>query len=144
MPAPALVLVSRRHLRSMNSWMHNIDTLVTGRDRCTLRMHSADAASHGLSDGDRIAVTSESGRIEVMLELDDDIRPGVVSMPHGCGHADPHTQLAVARAHAGANTNILSPGTMVDAISGNAVLNGIPVQVSRAEPQICEAVGENA
>ena len=144
MPAPALVLVSRRHLRSMNSWMHNIDTLVTGRDRCTLRMHSADAASHGLSDGDRIAVTSESGRIEVMLELDDDIRPGVVSMPHGWGHADPHTQLAVARAHAGANTNILSPGTLVDAISGNAVLNGIPVQVSRAEPRILEAMGENA
>ena len=144
MPAPALVLVSRRHLRSMNSWMHNIDTLVTGKDRCTLRMHSADAASHGLSDGDRVAVTSESGRIEVMLELDDDIRPGVVSMPHGWGHADPHTQLAVARAHAGANTNILSPGTLVDAISGNAVLNGIPVQVSRAEPRILEAMGENA
>ncbi|MFM6831949.1 MAG: molybdopterin dinucleotide binding domain-containing protein, partial [Novosphingobium sp.] len=130
---PALVLVSRRHLRSMNSWMHNVDTLVKGKDRCTLQMRSADAQARGLADGDTVTVTSAAGTIEVALEFDDDIRPGVVSMPHGWGHADPQTQLAVARAHPGANTNVLSPSTLVDAISGNAVLNGIPVEVHKAQ-----------
>src|SRR5699024_2473581 len=114
---PSLVLVSRRHLRSLNSWMHNIDTLVKGKDRCTLQMHSIDAATHGLANGDLVALTSASGEIHVPLEIDDDIRPGVVSMPHGWGHRDPHSQIAIAQAHAGANTNILSPGTMVDVIS---------------------------
>src|SRR3546814_13425869 len=78
--------------------------------------------------------SSTAGEIHVPLEIDDDIRPGVVSMPHGWGHSDPHSRLTVAKAHAGTNTNILSPGTMVDAISGNAVLNGIPVQVRRVDP----------
>jgi anaerobic selenocysteine-containing dehydrogenase len=113
--------------------MHNVDTLVKGKDRCTLQMHSADAQARGLADGDTVTVTSAAGTIEVALEIDDDIRPGVVSMPHGWGHADPQTQIAVARAHPGANTNVLSPGTLVDAISGNAVLNGIPVEVHKAQ-----------
>ena len=141
---PSLVLVSRRHLRSLNSWMHNIDTLVKGKDRCTLQMHSVDAATHGLANGDLVALTSASGEIHVPLEIDDDIRPGVVSMPHGWGHRDPQTQIAIAQAHAGANTNILSPGTMVDVISGNAVLNGIPVQVRKADRQPRETIGATA
>src|SRR3546814_4921692 len=94
-------------------------------------MHSADATRHGLAVGDTVALSSTAGEIHVPLEIDDDIRPGVVSMPHGWGHSDPHSRLTVAKAHAGTNTNILSPGTMVDSISGNAVLNGIPVQVRR-------------
>lgn len=141
---PALMLVSRRHLRSMNSWMHNVDTLVKGKDRCTLQMHSADAQVRGLNGGDLVAVTSASGTIEVALEIDDDIRPGVVSMPHGWGHVDSQTQMAVARAHPGANTNVLSPGTLVDAISGNAVLNGIPVEVRKAAKQATQHIGEIA
>ncbi len=140
----ALVLVSRRHLRSMNSWMHNVDTLVKGKDRCTLRMHGIDAQARGLTGGDHVNVTSASGTITVPVEIDDDIRPGVVSMPHGWGHADPRTQLAVARAHPGANTNILSPGMLVDAISGNAVLNGIPVDVHKAVTHVAQHVGEIA
>lgn len=132
----SLLLVSRRHLRSLNSWMHNIDTLVKGKDRCTLQMHSADAATHGLTNGDLVALSSASGEILVPMEIDDDIRPGVVSMPHGWGHSDPQTQLTVARAHAGTNTNVLSPGHLVDVISGNAVLNGIPVQVRKVDQQV--------
>ncbi len=107
-------------------------------------MHSVDAATHGLANGDLVALTSASGEIHVPLEIDDDIRPGVVSMPHGWGHRDPQTQIAIAQAHAGANTNILSPGTMVDVISGNAVLNGIPVQVRKADRQPRETIGATA
>src|SRR3546814_18147633 len=94
--APPLMLVSRSHLRSLNRWMHNVDTLVTGRDRCTLQMHSADATRHGLAVGDTVALSSTAGEIHVPLEIDDDIRPGVVSMPHGCGPSDPHSRLTVA------------------------------------------------
>ncbi len=129
---PPVVLVSRRHLRSMNSWMHNVKTLVKGKERCNLHMHHGDAAQHGLANGDLAVVSSSAGSITVPVELTDDIVRGVVSMPHGWGHDDPHAQLSVAREHAGANINVLSPGLMVDAISGNAVLNGIPVSIARA------------
>lgn len=129
-PPPDLVLVSRRHLRSLNSWMHNVDTLVRGKERCTLQIHPDDAARLGIVAGASVEVANASGRLQVAAELTADIRPGVVSLPHGWGHGAPGTRTGVAAAHPGINTNLLSPGPLVDAASGNAVLNGIPVCVS--------------
>jgi anaerobic selenocysteine-containing dehydrogenase len=127
-----LVLVSRRHLRSKNSWMHNIDVLVKGRDRCTLLVHPDDAAAFGLVDGEPARVSSEAGSLEVPVEVSDEMLPGVVSLPHGWGHDRPGTRLSVAREHAGVNNNLLAPGHLVDPLSGNAVVNGIPVEVAPA------------
>jgi anaerobic selenocysteine-containing dehydrogenase len=125
-----LLLVSRRHLRSNNSWMHNVAPLMTGRPRCTLLVHPDDATRIGLADGATARVSSESGSVVAPVEVTDEMMPGVVSLPHGFGHDKPGTRLAVAAAHAGANTNVLAPGDLVDVPSGNAVLNGIPVQVA--------------
>jgi len=125
-----LVLVSRRHLRSNNSWLHNVAALMKGRDRCTLLMHPADAASHGVTDGDLVRVVSSAGRIEVPVEVTEAIKPGVVSMPHGWGHDRPGTRLSVANGSPGVNTNILSPPTFLDEPSGNGALNGIPVAIA--------------
>jgi len=86
----------------------------------------------GVVDGARARVTSEAGSIEVPVEVSDEMMPGVVSLPHGWGHDRPGTRLAVAREHAGVNSNILAPGHFVDALSGNAAVNGIPVEVGPA------------
>ncbi|TFH22773.1 MAG: molybdopterin dinucleotide-binding protein, partial [Myxococcales bacterium] len=129
---PELVLVSRRHLRSNNSWMHNVPSLVTGKDRCTLLIHPADAERAGVSDGDRAAIRSEAGAVVAPVEVSDEMMPGVVSLPHGWGHDRPGTKVAVAQEHAGVNNNLLASGTMVDEISGNQVVNGIPVTVEPA------------
>jgi anaerobic selenocysteine-containing dehydrogenase len=129
---PDLVLVSRRHVRSNNSWMHNVAPLMTGRDRCTLLVHPEDARRFGLEDGARARVRSAAGCVEVPVEVSDEMRPGVVCLPHGWGHDKPGTRLQVASAHAGVCNNLLAPGDLVDPISGNAVVNGIPVEVSPA------------
>jgi hypothetical protein len=55
--------------------------------------------------------------------------PGVVCLPHGWGHDKEGTRLSVAREHAGVNNNLLAPGDFVDTLSGNAAVNGIPVEV---------------
>jgi anaerobic selenocysteine-containing dehydrogenase len=124
-----LRLVSRRHLRSKNSWMHNVKVLVKGKDRCTLLVHPEDAAESGLVDGGRARVTSEAGTIEVPVEVSDEMMPGVVSLPHGWGHDRPGARLSVAREHAGVNNNLLAPTHFVDTLSNNAAVNGIPVEV---------------
>jgi anaerobic selenocysteine-containing dehydrogenase len=128
---PGLVLVSRRHLRSLNSWLHNVEGLVTGKERCTLQLHPIDAGRLGIASGDLAEVSSESGSLQVVAEVGDHIRPGVVSLPHGWGHGAPGTRTTVSAQHAGVNVNLLSPARLVDAASGNAVLNGIPVRVAR-------------
>jgi anaerobic selenocysteine-containing dehydrogenase len=131
-PADGLVLIGRRHLSSNNSWMHNLEPLVRGQNRCTVQVHPADADRLGLVDGGQALVNSRTGKIEVPVEVTDEIRPGVVSIPHGWGHDTPGARTAVAAAHPGVNSNLLADETLVDALSGTAVLNGIPVEVSPA------------
>jgi len=124
-----LRLVSRRHLRSKNSWMHNVKVLVKGKDRCTLLVHPDDATESGLVDGGLARVTSEAGTIEVPVEVSDEMMPGVVSLPHGWGHDRPGARLSVAREHAGVNSNLLAPTHFFDTLSNNHAVNGIPVEV---------------
>ncbi len=131
-PAPALVLIGRRDLRSNNSWMHNVENLVRGKARCTLLVHPDDAARLRLDDGDTACVRSRVGVVLVPVEVTDAIMPGVVSIPHGWGHDAEGTRMRVAREHAGVNTNLLADEAETDPLSGNAVLNGIPVTVERA------------
>jgi anaerobic selenocysteine-containing dehydrogenase len=125
-----MVLVGRRQLRSNNSWMHNLDLLVRGKDECTLHVHPDDATRLGLADGEPARVTGRTGEVAVPVEITDAVMPGVVSMPHGWGHGADGSAMGVAAAHAGANSNVLSDESVVDALSGNAVFNGIPVQVA--------------
>jgi anaerobic selenocysteine-containing dehydrogenase len=125
-----LVLVSRRHLRSNNSWMHNVPELVTGKDRCTLLVHPEDAARAGLENGKRARVRSAAGELVAPVEVSDEMMPGVVCLPHGWGHDKPGTQIRVASSHAGVCNNVLAPGDLVDVPSGNAIVNGIPVEIA--------------
>ncbi len=124
-----LVLVGRRHLRSNNSWMHNINVLVKGKPRCTLHVHPNDAVSLGVADGAAALVTSRVGDVTVPVEVTDSIRPGVVSLPHGWGHDLPGAKMRIASEHAGVNSNILTDDEAIDPLSGTSVLNGIPVTV---------------
>ena len=127
-----LVLVGRRHLRSNNSWMHNVAVLVKGKPRCTLQVHPDDAVALGLVDGGAATITSRVGSVNAPVEFTESIRPGVVSLPHGWGHDVPGTQMRVAAEHAGVNSNVLSDDKAIDPLSGTSVLNGIPVEVTAA------------
>jgi anaerobic selenocysteine-containing dehydrogenase len=125
----ALVLVGRRHLRSNNSWMHNSQRLVKGREACTLLMHPRDASARGLATGAPVRVRSRVGEVTVPLEVSDEMAPGVVSLPHGWGHAGHGVALRVARQRAGASINDVTDDARVDALSGNAAFSGTPVVV---------------
>jgi anaerobic selenocysteine-containing dehydrogenase len=127
-----LLLIGRRHLRSNNSWMHNSQRLVRGKDRCTLLMHPDDATRLGVAGQAKVAVVSRTGRIEAPLELSDEVMPGVVSLPHGWGHHRPGIELSVAEEHAGVSINDLTDESVVDELCGNAVLSGVPVRVESA------------
>ncbi|WP_447592405.1 molybdopterin oxidoreductase family protein [Aquipseudomonas campi] len=127
-----LILIGRRHVRSNNSWMHNYHRLVKGKPRHQLLMHPEDMAGRGLADGQRVRVRSRVGMVEVEVAASDDMMPGVVSLPHGWGHARPGVRMDIASAQPGASANDLTDERQLDALSGNAALNGVPVQVEAA------------
>jgi anaerobic selenocysteine-containing dehydrogenase len=125
-----MVLVGRRQLRTANSWTQNVAVLVRGKEACVAQLHPDDAARLGLADGAVATVRSAAGAIEVPVEVTDVVMPGVVCIPYGWGHGRPGTRQGVAAAHAGVNVNVLTDASVVDPVSGNAVLNGIPVTVT--------------
>ena len=130
--ANELLLIGRRHVRSNNSWMHNYHRLVKGKPRHQLHMHPDDLARRQLSDGQRVRVSSRIGMIEVEVVASLDMMPGVVSLPHGWGHGRPGVRMAIASGQPGASANDLTDERQLDELSGNAALNGVPVQVAAA------------
>jgi anaerobic selenocysteine-containing dehydrogenase len=128
-----LRLIGRRQARNMNSWLHNLPNLAKGRPRCTLLVHPEDAEHRGVADGRPARVRSRVGELVVDVEVSDEMMPGVVSLPHGFGHAGPEIRMAVAaRQQPGVNANALTDETPLDVPSGTSVANGIPVEIEPA------------
>ena len=127
------LLIGRRHLRSNNSWMHNVNGLMKGKNRCTAMMHPLDAQKLQLADNQNITVTSQTGSIELPIEITDNIMPGVLSVPHGYGHHRKGTQLAVATQpqNAGISVNDITDHNLMDEVTGNAVFSGQIVKISK-------------
>jgi anaerobic selenocysteine-containing dehydrogenase len=128
-----LVLIGRRHLRTNNSWSHNVRGLIKDQQLCTLLINPVDAATRGLGDGDLAMVRSTAGTLTVPVEVSDELRAGVVSLPHGFGHDREGVEMSVARKVGGVTSNVLTDRSVVDPVSGTAVLNGIPVDVARVD-----------
>ena len=126
-----LKLIGRRHLRSNNSWMHNAERLVKGRDRCTLMIHPETAAKRGIINQEKVQIESRVGRIEISVEITEDIMPNVVSIPHGFGHARAGVQMDIANAHAGVSLNDLTDELLIDELTGNSAFSGVPVRILR-------------
>ena len=129
-PAPDLVIIGRRDVRTNNSWMHNLPVLAKGPFRCTALVHPQDAQRLGLRDGALARIASGPRHIEAPVQVSDEMMPGVVSLPHGWGHHLPGTRLAVAETRPGANLNALLDDQWRDPLSGNAVLGGMPITMN--------------
>ncbi|MFT6392676.1 MAG: anaerobic selenocysteine-containing dehydrogenase, partial [Ilumatobacter sp.] len=127
-----LVLIGRRHLKTVNSWMHNLNILIKGKTDCTLQVHPDDASRLGLIDGGSASVQSRVGTVVAPVEITDEVMPGVVCLPHGWGYDEDGIEMQTAKTKPGVNSNVLTDDATLDDLSGNATLNGIPVQVTAA------------
>ncbi len=127
-----MVLIGRRQLKTVNSWMHNLNILTKGKTNCTLQIHPDDAMRLGLSDGATAHVRSRVGKVTVPVEVTDQVMRGVVCLPHGWGYDEPGIEMHTAKAKPGVNSNALTDDATLDVLSGNCALNAIPVEVTAA------------
>ncbi|MBT4521317.1 MAG: molybdopterin-dependent oxidoreductase [Halieaceae bacterium] len=132
-PPDEFLLIGRRNIRDMNSWLHNIKQYARGKNRCTLLIHPKDAQSLGITDGGQALLQSQKGKEQVEVSFDANIMPGVVSLPHGFGHHDPATKLSIASSDcAGVCANDIVDEGPLDVPSGTSVVNGVPVTITAA------------
>lgn len=126
-----LLIISRLTERTLG-WMHHSERLVKGPVTCTLFVNPRDAKKRKLEQGDIAVVTSAVGEIEVPVDITDDVMPGVICMPHAWGHTRKGTRQRVANAHAGASLNDITDQNVMDELTGNAVVHGVPVKIRKA------------
>ena len=122
-------LIGRRHVRDNNSWMHNHRRLVKGPGRCNLLMHPEDVAKEGWKAGMTVTIKSRVGSISAELMPSTEVMPGVISLPHGYGHGLNGTRSEIANTHAGVSCNDITDEQFLDELSGNAAVNGVPVEL---------------
>ncbi len=130
-PRPRFALIGRRQLRSNNSWFHNLEQLTHRTRECTVQINPADARDLGITSGETVSVATRQGRIELPAEVTDSIASGVVSIPHGWGHASLGGKMSVAAANPGVNVNTIVDYDEIDPLTWNARLNGVAVEVAR-------------
>lgn len=133
-PVTGLRLIGRRHARSNNSWLHNSHRLVKGPVRCTAFLHPSDAERLGVADGAPVRLRSRVGELVLPAEVTEAVMPGVISVPHGWGHGRPGSRMQIAAAHAGVSANDLTDEQTVDALTGMAIFNGVPVELEAVTP----------
>jgi anaerobic selenocysteine-containing dehydrogenase len=123
------ILIGRRHVRDNNSWLHNSERLVKGKNRCTLMINSVDAEKLSMQDQQVVKVSSRVGCIEIPCEITDGIGRGVVSIPHGYGHGREGIRLDTAKKYAGVSINDLTDDHVVDELTGNAAFSNVRVRL---------------
>jgi len=128
-----LKIISRLTNRTLG-WMHHSPRLVKGKNPCQLTIHPEDAAARGITANSLVRVTSRRASIELPAAISDEIMRGVVCMPHLWGHGRAGTRQRVANANPGVSMNDLTDISVIDELTGNAVVNGVPVRI--------EAVGK--
>ena len=130
-----LKLITKRHVKTHNSWTHNHEDMVKGPggDTNHLYLHPDDAARLGLAEGDVADVTSATATVRVPVKVLAELTAGVCALPHGWGHQHA-TGLSVASRTSGVNVNLLAADGVdaVDPASGMSQLTGIPVDVAPA------------
>ena len=132
--AGQIKLITKRHVKTHNSWTHNHEGMVSGDfDTNHLYLHPDDAATLGLADGDVADVTTTTATVRVPVRLLDDLMPGTCALPHGWGHQHA-TGLSVASKTKGVNVNLLAASgpDAIDPTSGMSHLTGIPVEIRPA------------
>jgi len=130
-PEDELILVGRRHVRSVNSWMNNLHFLTKGKNPCLLLINPADAERIGVESGERVRVSSRERAIEVVVNVSDTMMEGVVSLPHGYGQTNERTKLSGASELDTANFNDISDETDVDVPSATPALGSVSVTIEK-------------
>jgi anaerobic selenocysteine-containing dehydrogenase len=125
-----LLMIGRRELRSNNSWMHNVPELVSGHARCVLLVHPDDAARRAIRDGDTAILENRVHTGEVPVKVSDEMRPGVVCLPHGWGHAASARWQHTAGRNPGVSFNDWTDDAELESVVGQSILNGVRVRLS--------------
>jgi anaerobic selenocysteine-containing dehydrogenase len=112
---------------------HVQPSFASGKERCVLLVSPEDAQREGLETGDTAWLESRVHGGAVPVRVSNEMRPGVVSLPHGWGHTAVAPYQRTAGSRPGVSVNDWADDGDVESVVGQSILNGIAVRLRRLE-----------
>jgi anaerobic selenocysteine-containing dehydrogenase len=129
---PLILLTGERTPYAKTTNYRGLKRLTAMQSGTFLRVSPEDASRLGVADGDTVEVSTRSGSTtELPAKVASDIRPGVVSMPHGWGRKLFHPDTPAAVELQGVNDNLLTDDVELDILTGMPIYNSIPCSVRK-------------
>ncbi|HNQ46137.1 MAG TPA: molybdopterin-dependent oxidoreductase [Syntrophorhabdus sp.] len=105
---PEILLTGNRQVEYINAQMHDVTALRARIPDAEVEVNPITAAKYGISHGELVGIETPRGSIRMKANVTQDIKPGVVSVPHGWAEA---------------NCNILLDAQLKDPVSGYITMN---------------------
>jgi formate dehydrogenase len=130
-----LLISGERSPHTKNTNLRGMQDLLTKQNENFVRLHPSDAQTLSVANGDLVEVATEKGSIRLKARLDDGMRPGVVSIPHGWGRIIYHSETHPDVQQQGSNVNILTDDSSLDSFTGMPVYNAIPCSLRAVQDE---------
>ena len=124
---PFNLIAGERRTYNANAIIRNPEWMKNGKSG-NLKIHPDDAAFLNISDGDSVKLTSPTGEIKIVVSITDEVKSGVLSMPHGHGlnYGEGKNYKEI-----GAMPNILTDASYCDPLAKTPYHKNVRVRIER-------------
>lgn len=112
---PMVLITGSRNVYNIHSQMREVASLTRHVPEPLADVHPSDAEKYHLQDGAMATVENRRGKIRIKVRVTEDIKPGVIHIPHGWQDA---------------NVNLLTDNACTDPVTGYPVLKGLLCRIS--------------
>ena len=114
---PLVLTTGARHLEFCHSQHRNVEKLRQRNREPLAEINIETAEKYGISDGEKVAVETKRGKIELKAKVSEDILPGIVCIPHGWAEA---------------NVNLLTDDSSADPTIGYPALKSLLCRIRKS------------
>jgi formate dehydrogenase len=126
-----ILISGERSPHTKNTNLRGLESLLRKQRENFVRLHPSDAQTLSISDADIVEIVTDKGSIQLKARIDDGMRPGVVSIPHGWGRILYHPEIRPRSDKQGANVNTLTDDSSLDSFTGMPLYNAIPCSLRK-------------
>ena len=129
---PFNLIAGERRTYNANAAIRNHEWVKSGLEGA-LKIHPEDAVQYDIAEGDSVQLTSPTGTIKIVAHLSNEVRRGVLSMPHGHGL---NNGKGKSYKEVGAMPNILTSATYCDPLAKTPYHKNVRVMLKKLMEEV--------
>ena len=131
---PFNLIAGERRTYNANAVIRNLEWAKTDKEGA-LKIHPEDASRYEIQESESVQLTSPTGKIKIVATLTNEVKPGVISMPHGHGLNYGKNQ---DHREVGAMPNILTSANYCDPLAKTPYHKNVRVKLEKLKTEEVE------